>query len=55
MTHRSSSSVVLVLEIPSAVWIDREQTCKLVDIGKALDAVQNRRMVKPLIKLNPER
>lgn len=37
-----------------SVWLDRSQTFALADIGQALDAVRNRTLIKPLIRLNPK-
>lgn len=35
-----------------SVWFDQKQAFKLVDIGKALEEVSKRTMIKPLIKLH---
>jgi len=34
-----------------SVWLDRSRVFALADIGKAFEAVQNRTLVKPLIRL----
>jgi hypothetical protein len=34
-----------------SVWLDRKQTFALADITDAFEAIKNRTLVKPLVKL----
>ncbi len=50
-THDAVISFYRAGKLNPAVWIDRKQTFALDDIGKAFEAVQNRTLVKPLVRL----
>jgi D-arabinose 1-dehydrogenase-like Zn-dependent alcohol dehydrogenase len=49
--HEAVISFYRAGKLNPAVWIDRKQIFALIDIGKAFEAVQNRTLVKPLVRL----
>ncbi len=50
-THEAVLKFYRAGKLNPSVWLDRSKTFALADIGKAFEAVQNRTLIKPLVRL----